>query len=65
MERATGKKGVMKRMNEQEKKEITEMTEAAKYLVLHDPQGFVIAKSNMDILKARADLEKQGVEIAR
>lgn len=28
MERATGKKGVMKRMNEQEKKEITEMTEA-------------------------------------
>lgn len=27
MERATGKKGVMKRMNEQEKKEITEMTE--------------------------------------
>ena len=63
MERATGKKGVMKRMNEQEKKEITEMTEA--YLVLHDPQGFVIAKSNMDILKARADLEKQGTEIAR
>lgn len=46
-------------MNEQEKKEITEMTEAAKYLVLHDPQGFVIAKSNMDILKARSDLEKQ------
>lgn len=43
MERATGKKGVMKRMNEQEKKEITEMTEAAKYLVLHDPQGFMIA----------------------
>ena len=48
---------MMKRMNEQEKKEIAEMTEAAKYLVLHDPQGFVIAKSNMDILKARADLE--------
>ena len=41
------------------------MTEAAKYLVLHDPQGFVIAKSNMDILKARADLEKRGAEIAR
>ena len=40
-------------MNEQEKKEITEMTEAAKYLALHDPQGFVIAKSNMDILKVR------------
>lgn len=33
MERATEKKEVMKRMNEQEKKEITEMTEAAKYLV--------------------------------
>ena len=46
-------------MNEQEKKEITEMTEAAKYLALHDPQEFVIAKSNMDILKARSDLEKQ------
>ena len=39
---------MMRRMNEQEKKEITEMTEVAKYLVLHDPQGFVIAKSNMD-----------------
>ena len=41
------------------------MTEAAKYLVLHDPQGFMIAKSNMDILKTRADLEKQGVGSAR
>lgn len=58
---ATGKKGVIRIMNEQEKKEITEMTEAAKYLALHDPQGFVIAKSNMDILKARSDLEKQKV----
>ena len=58
---ATGKKGVIRIMNEQEKKEITEMTEAAKYLALHDPQGFVIAKSNMDILKARLDLEKQKV----
>ena len=65
MKRAIEKNEVMRRMNEQEKKEITEMTEAAKYLVLHDPQGFVIAKSNMDILKARADLEKQGAEIAR
>ena len=52
-------------LNLEEKKDIAEMTEAAKYLVLHDPQGFVIAKSNMDILKARADLEKQGTEIAR
>lgn len=52
-------------LNLEEKKDIAEMTEAAKYLALHDPQGFVIAKSNMDILKARTDLEKQGAEIAR
>ena len=30
----------------------------AKILAERDPQAFMIAKSNMDILKARSDLEK-------
>ena len=45
-------------MSEKEKKDINEMVEAAKYLSEHDPTGLIIAKSNMDILKARADMEK-------
>ena len=46
-------------MSEKEKKEICEMVEAAKYLAEHDLTGLIIAKSNMDILKARADMEKR------
>lgn len=46
-------------MSEKEKKDINEMVEAAKYLAEHDPTGLIIAKSNMDILKARADMEKR------
>ena len=49
-------------MSEKEKKDIHEMVEAAKYLAEHDPTGLIIAKSNLDILKARADLEKRGPE---
>lgn len=44
-------------MGEKEKKDIQEMVETAKYLAENDPQGLLIAKSNMDILKARSDLE--------
>lgn len=46
-------------MSEKEKKEIAEMVETAKYLAIHDPQGFAIAKSNVGILKTRADMDKQ------
>lgn len=45
-------------MNLQEKKDIEEMTETAKYLADNDPQSLLLAKSNMDILKARCDLDK-------
>lgn len=53
---------VITEMSEKEKKEICEMVEAAKYLAEHDPTGLIIAKSNMDILKARADMEKREAE---
>ena len=46
-------------MSEKEKKEIAEMVETAKHLAVHDPQAFMIAKSNMEILKIRADMDKQ------
>ncbi|WP_347951761.1 hypothetical protein [Dorea amylophila] len=51
-------------MSEKEKKEIAEMVETAKHLATHDPQAFMIAKSNMDILKIRADMDKQEKEPA-
>lgn len=44
-------------MGDKEKKEIKEMVETAKFLAENDPQGFLIAKSNIDILKARSDLD--------
>ena len=53
------KREVRKAMSEKEKKEIAEMVETAKYLAIHDPQGFAIAKSNVGILKTRADMDKQ------
>lgn len=49
-------------MSEKEKEDIQETAEAAKYLAEHDPTGLIIAKSNMDILKARADMEKREAE---
>lgn len=49
-------------MSGKEKEDIQEMVEAAKYLAEHDPTGLIIAKSNMDILKARADMEKREAE---
>lgn len=51
-------------MSEKEKKEIAEMVETAKHLAAHDPQAFMIAKSNMDILKIRADMDKKEKEPA-
>ena len=53
---------VIMKKKEKEKKDINEMVEAAKYLAEHDPTGLIIAKSNMDILKARADMEKREAE---
>lgn len=44
-------------MSDKEKQDIREMVETAKYLAENDPQGLLIAKSNMDILKARSDME--------
>lgn len=46
-------------MSEKEKKDIAEMVKTARELAQSDPQGFFIAKSNMDILRARADMDKQ------
>lgn len=51
-------------MSEKEKKEIAEMVDIAKHLATHDPQAFMIAKSNMEILKIRADMDKQEKEPA-
>lgn len=49
-------------MSEKEKKDIKEMVETAKYLAEKDPMGLMLAKNSMDILKARADLEKDEVK---
>ena len=58
------KSEVRKAMSEKEKKEIAEMVETAKHLAANDPQAFMIAKSNMEILKIRADMDKQEKEPA-
>lgn len=51
-------------MSEKDRKEIAEMVKKAKYLAENDPQGFMLAKNSMDILKARSDMnaveEKNG-----
>lgn len=46
-------------MSEKEKKDIAEMVKTARELAKTDPQGFLIAKSNIDILKARADMDRE------
>ena len=46
-------------MSGKEKKDIAEMVKTAKELAKKDPQGFLIAKSNIDILKARADMDRE------
>lgn len=45
-------------MSERERKEIQEMVETAELLAKHDPQGLMIAKANIDILKARCEIER-------
>lgn len=45
-------------VSEKEKREIAEMVKTARHLAEHDPQGFMLAKNSMDILKARSDMEK-------
>lgn len=52
-------KEVITGMSEKEKKDIAEMVKTARELAKKDPQGFLIAKSNIDILKARADMERE------
>ena len=44
-------------MNKEEKNDRKEMLETIKILAKNDPQGFVIIKSNAEILKARYDME--------
>lgn len=51
-------------MTEIEKREIAEMVEIARELAEYDPTGFMIAKSNMNILKIRSDMERQEKESA-
>ena len=46
-------------MSGKEKTDIAEMVKTAKELAKKDPQGFLIAKSNIDILKARADMDRE------
>ncbi|MDB8683553.1 hypothetical protein [Mediterraneibacter gnavus] len=55
-------------MSDKDKKEIAEMVRKAKHLAENDPQGFMLAKNSIDILKARSDMdsveEKEGEENA-
>lgn len=44
-------------MSEKEKKDISEMVKTAKYLAKNDPQGFMLARNTVDVLKARADMD--------
>lgn len=44
-------------MSDKDKKEIAEMVRKAKYLAENDPQGFMLAKNSIDILKARSDMD--------
>lgn len=52
-------------MSEKEKKEIAEMLETAELLAKHDPQGLMIAKSNLDILKSRCEIERAMREVEK
>lgn len=46
-------------MSGKEKKEIADMVATAKELAKKDPQGFMLAKNSVDILKARAALDAE------
>ena len=45
-------------MEEQKVKEIQEIVKTAQHLADNDPGSFIILKSNMEILKARCDMQK-------
>lgn len=45
-------------MSSKERKDIREMIESAKDLADKDPQGFMIIKSNIEVLKTRSDMDK-------
>lgn len=45
-------------MVKKEKDDIKAMVQTAKYLAENDPQGLMLAKNSMDVLKARCDLDK-------
>lgn len=45
-------------MSEKDKKDIKNLVESVKCLAENDPQALLIVKSNVDILKARCDLDK-------
>lgn len=45
-------------MSRKEKNDIEAMVKVAKELAESDPQAFMIVKSNIDILKARSDMDK-------
>lgn len=47
-------------MSQKERDDIAAMVQTAKYLAQNDPQGLMLAKNSMDILKARCDLDKMG-----
>ncbi len=44
-------------MSKEERKSIKEVVKTVRILALDDPQGFMIIKSNAEILKARHDME--------
>lgn len=44
-------------MSDKDKKEIAELVRKAKHLAENDPQGFMLAKNSIDILKARSDMD--------
>lgn len=49
----------VKNMSKKDKKDIANTVKALKFIADNDPQALVIANSNIDILKARCELERQ------
>lgn len=53
-------------MSQKDKDDIKTMVETAKYLAQNDPQGLMLVKTSMDVLKARCDMgrteEQEGGE---
>ena len=45
-------------MSKEERKDIRSMIEAVTALAEKDPKAFMIAKSNVEILKARSDMDR-------